>query len=382
MDGVAQRQPSSDARLNHGDRDNHFNLLRILLAAGVLLGHCFALTAGHRNFDGEPWFTYTGGARLLGITCVLGFFVISGYLVSQSFERSPSLFAYFRARVLRIYPAAIVCALLSALVLGPLVSSLPLADYLRAGDLRSFLLQTTTFLNLNSVGRSLPGVFAGNPIPGNMNGSLWTISWELLCYVVLVPFGALLYRARAGVGRGIGYGLLLLLAIAGSIQYALRPLPNTLVAGFVTFWGFFSIGILGRAILPKLPNRPLLTVAALLLFLAIERFERHAPALAVIVPVLFGYVLLSAATQLPRVLLRYNRLGDFSYGLYLYAWPAQQTVVFLWPEIGPWTLLPCALALALVAAVVSWRVIEQPALRLKRRTPSPSAAPAPLAEPA
>jgi peptidoglycan/LPS O-acetylase OafA/YrhL len=357
----------SDTMSSHGDRDNHFNLLRILLAAGVLLGHCFQLTGGHGAYAGEPWHAFTGGARLLGTTCVLGFFVISGYLVSQSFARSSTLTAYFRARILRIYPAAIVCALLTGLVLGPLVTNLAPSDYFQSPAVHRFLVQTTTFFSLKHGGRSIDGAFASNPIPENMNGSLWTISWELLCYVVLVPFGWLLYRERGRFGRASAYVLLVVLAIVGSAQYALRLLPNNLIAGFLAFWAFFAIGILGHAVLPRLPSRPILTALALVLFLVLARVEQYARELAIVTPFLFGYLLLTAATQLPRSWLRYNRLGDFSYGLYLYAWPVQQTLVHAFPGIGPWTLFAGATVIAVALGVLSWKLIERPALRFKQR---------------
>jgi peptidoglycan/LPS O-acetylase OafA/YrhL len=349
-------------------RENHFNLLRILLAAGVLLSHCFPLTAGHGNFAGEPWFELTQGMRQLGSTCVLGFFVISGYLVSQSFERSPSLLVYLRARLLRIYPAAIACAIVSALFLGPLVTSLDARDYFGSHELWRFLAKTTTFLELKHGGRSLPGAFPDNPVTGNMNGSLWTISWELLCYVVLIPCGLLLYRQRSRFGRTAAWTLLVVLAIAGSAQQAWRVLPNNLVAGFLAFWGFFAIGILGRALLARIPSHPLATLGAAAAFVLIARYERGVPLLGIASPALLGYVLLTAATQLPRSWLAYNRLGDFSYGLYLYAWPAQQTLLLLFPQLTAWMLFPAALVAALVPAVLSWRLIERPALRLKQRT--------------
>jgi peptidoglycan/LPS O-acetylase OafA/YrhL len=353
-------------------RENHFNLLRLLLAAGVLLCHCFPLTQGHRIFTGEPWFEFTSHQRLLGTTCVLGFFVISGYLVSLSFERAAHLGVYFKARLLRIYPAAIVCAVLTGVLLGPLVYSGGIGQYLGTPELKRFLVQTTTFASF-ALKDALPGTFAGNPMPGVMNGSLWTISWELFCYVLLVPFGFVLYRSEHRWLRIWGYSVIAVFAVAGAAQYALRPLPNFL-AGPVTFWGFFCVGILGRAVLPKLPLRPWMTVAALAVFLVIESFEHYAPAMAIASPFLFGYILLTAASQLPHSWLRYNKFGDFSYGLYLYAWPVQQTLIFVLPAIGAWALFGLALPVAMLLAIPSWYLVERPALRLKTAFALPSLA--------
>lgn len=353
-------------------RDNHFNLLRMLLAAGVLLGHCFTLTLGDRVFDGEPWFVFTLHKRILGTTCVLGFFIISGFLVSQSLERSASLVTYFRARLLRIYPAAIVCALLTGLVLGPPVSKESFFDYLQMPGVARFIVDAATFRRFD-VTVALPAAFVGNPVPYVANGSIWTIPWELFCYVLLIPFGLLLYRSQHRWLRAASVLVLATLALAGSVEYALRSLPNG-IARPIAFFGFFSIGVLGRAALSRWRPRALITALAFCALLIIARMETDAPVMVVALPFLFGIVLLNAATQLPARWLAYNKLGDFSYGLYLYAWPVQQTIVYVLPGITPWRLFALAFPVSLLLAVGSWRLVERPALRLKAeaiRRPAP-----------
>src|SRR5581483_9153652 len=176
-------------------RNNHFNLIRMLLAVGVLLCHCFPLTQGDNVFDGEPWFDFTLHKRILGTTCVLGFFILSGYLVSQSLERSSSLWTYLRARALRIYPAAIVCAVITAIVLGALGSDQDPVDYWRSPGLGRFIIDNVT-LSKRVISRSIPGAFVDNPIPHVVNGSTWTLPWELLCYVLFIPFGLALYCSQ------------------------------------------------------------------------------------------------------------------------------------------------------------------------------------------
>src|ERR1051325_2497363 len=161
------------------ERQNHFNLIRLFLAAGVLVSHCFPSLGISQD---EPWRLFTQSPRDFGTICVQGFFILSGLLVSQSFERS-TLQRYLAARALRIYPAAIVCAVLLAVVLGPLVSALSLRSYYSAPDFRHYLFQSSTFYGLQAKGR-LFGVFPGNPEQGRMNTPLWTISWELLCYAI------------------------------------------------------------------------------------------------------------------------------------------------------------------------------------------------------
>ncbi len=349
---------------HHSPRDNHFNLLRLSLAAGVLLSHCFSLSGFSKL--AEPWVAFTGGPRTLGTVCVEGFFILSGYLVSESFQRSPNLPTYLTARGLRIYPAAIVAALIVGLLLGPLVSTLAPLAYFQSAGLQHFLYAATTFLDLNAKDY-VEGVFASNPVVNRLNAPLWTISWELLCYALLIPVGILLYRQPKVWLRRAAFAGLCLLTIPGAIQYALRPLPNDHFAGLLVFWMFFSVGMLGRQVLPRLPQSAALTAVAFIAFLGLNYVERYAPVIGMAGPFLFGYVLLTAATRLPRSWLAYNRLGDFWYGTYLYAWPIQQTVVLLLPGIGPWKLFLLALPITLVAAALSWHWLERPALRLKAR---------------
>jgi peptidoglycan/LPS O-acetylase OafA/YrhL len=356
-------------------RENHFNLLRLLLAAGVLLSHCFILVGGgYRAL--EPWIWFTQGEQMLGTLCVQGFFIISGYLVSESFERAPHLRPYTTARILRIYPAAIACALIVGVLLGPLVSSQSQADYFVSADLREFLVSATTYLDLNAKDY-VHGVFATNPVPNRLNGPLWTISWELLCYLLLIPVGIVLYRQRRRALRTAMFVGLLVCAFIGAWEVALRPLPTDHASGLLVFWGYFSIGILGRELLPKLPRHWGLTTAAVVLFLVISRLQASMPALAIASPFLFGYALLNLATQLPLRLLAFNRLGDFSYGTYLWAWPVQQTVVFLLPGLGPAGLFLLAMPATLGLAAASWYWLERPALQWKARLRSDASRPKP-----
>jgi peptidoglycan/LPS O-acetylase OafA/YrhL len=345
-------------------RDNHFNLLRLLLASGVLLSHCFVLAGGYRPF--EPWIRWTQDGELLGTLCVEGFFIISGFLVSDSFQRAPHLRPYLAARGLRIYPAAIACALIVGLLLGPLVSQGSAVAYFSAPDFREFMISATTFLDLNAKDY-LKGAFAANPVPNRLNGPLWTISWELLCYLLLIPVGIALYRQRRRGLRVAMFAAVALCALIGAWEVALRPLPTDHASGLLVFWGYFSIGILGRHLLPVLPRHWLLTAGAAALFLLIARLQADWPAIRIARPFLFGYVLLNLATQLPHRLLAFNRLGDFSYGTYLWAWPTQQTVVHLIPGIGPAGMFLIAMPATLVLAALSWKLVEQPALRLKSR---------------
>ena len=148
---------------------NSFGVLRFLLASLVLVSHAYMFTFG--TSDAEPLHGWIG--RSLGESAVQVFFILSGILVAQSFERSASVIDFATARVLRIFPALIVCVVLTVFVLGPLVSSLPVADYLKNGGTYAYVAKT---LSLSTGSAPLPGAYqkmSSAPSPPNWPTRGW-----------------------------------------------------------------------------------------------------------------------------------------------------------------------------------------------------------------
>ena len=152
---------------------NSFDWLRLLAAAMVIHHHVYPLSG-----RAAPMFFATDyGALGVGI-----FFVISGYLVSGSLARSATLGDYLKKRLLRIEPGLMVALLVTALILGATVTTLPLGDYLTAPQVWLYVARNAL---LYPVDYALPGVFAANPFPAVVNGSLWTLRLEFSCYLLL-----------------------------------------------------------------------------------------------------------------------------------------------------------------------------------------------------
>ena len=173
-----------------GGRDNNVLAIRYAAAASVILFHCYALTG--RWLD-EP--LYAAFAPLnLGALGVEVFFVLSGFLVTQSWLAHPALKAFAMARVLRIYPALVAATVFTILVAGT-SSALSWADYLASPVTWRYFVRTASGIDVVD---SLPGVFPDNPFPWAANGSLWTLPIELRLYVLLGIAGALGLLARPG----------------------------------------------------------------------------------------------------------------------------------------------------------------------------------------
>ncbi|HSW19645.1 MAG TPA: acyltransferase, partial [Ramlibacter sp.] len=261
----------------------------------------------------------------------------------------------------RILPALLAAITLTVFVLGPAFTGAPLAQYFSSRETWLYLAKGLTLFD--GVAYTLPGVFDANPYPQAVNGSLWTLPYEVRMYallatlwVVLGVLGARRERLVRGaiVAAAVASGALLLLLHFTSDQ------PRHFVRLFFMFYSGAALWVLkGRV---KLSGRFALFAGVLLAF-----STAHRDLFFVVYALLLPYLLMCAAF-LPRGWIRrYNAAGDYSYGLYVYAFPIQQAAVALVPGIGPWGLIFASGALTLVSAVASWHLIEQPAMRLRRR---------------
>jgi peptidoglycan/LPS O-acetylase OafA/YrhL len=334
----------SAAHLSLGDRAGNFDLLRLIAATSVLFSHSFAIAEGTEA--GEPLVRLLGHGNIAGLYGVYLFFIISGYLITASLLRS-SLRAYWIKRCLRIFPGLVLCTALTATVATLFVAEgHPSAEGWRAAAdyvARAILLMDTG-------GDGLPGlVFTHNDYGTILNGSLWSLGPEFVCYVAV---------AVLGMVRLIDLRVAVFLLAAGLITHWSGSLGRT---GFL--FGFFAAGAVlylweGR---PSLNWRTGLTALAGLALGALL----GVPAIAFMV---FGSWLVIALATQTRQVGNVTRFGDLSYGIYLYGWPVEQAVTFCFGSSAAWwkTFL-VSLPLAGLLALISWHLVEGPALRLAKR---------------
>jgi len=323
---------------------NNFDAIRIVAALMVLYSHHHALTGRE-----EPSFF---DVHTLGGLAVTIFFVISGYLVMASWQRDPHAGRFALRRFLRIWPALTAVIVVAAYGLGAWVTELPLKDYL-SHPLTADYLQGLWM----KIRFTLPGVFEHNPYRLSVNGSLWTIPIEVVCYIVLGLAGAcglLRYRAVFLLGAVIFMAWFLIGRNADS-------------TGFVEYrWelgAFFLAGAVLYTLQPQWNRRPARWAAILGLATAVAWIAgwRHA-ALLIGLP----FTVIYAGTRATPVIHRAGRWGDPSYGIYLFAFPVQQTVIlYLWPQAGFAGTLALALLVTVALAYASWHLIEKQALKLK-----------------
>ncbi len=345
----------------HG-RNNNFHLLRLVAASAVLYSHSFPLATGDTRT--EPLRAAYGCT--FGSIAVDLFFLISGMLVTMSLVRRSSALDFAKARFFRIWPGLTVAVLLTVFVLGPIFTTAPFSSYFTAKDTARYV-----YLNLSlfkGVAYVLPGVFATNPWPSAINGSLWTLPSEVRCYVALLAIWLLLKPLkRPGSLRWALAGAWV--ALFAGVAWSLRT--QSIEDAPARLWLMFCSG----AMLYLLRDRIVLSWTALLAIAVVLALAAgHGMAFGIVYCLALPYAMLCAAYLPSGAILRYNRLGDYSYGVYIYAYPVQQTLMHLWPTLGPFALFGAAMLFTLVLAVLSWHFIEKPATGLARDRPQPALA--------
>lgn len=345
----ATTAPSLAARLKDTDgRPAGFDYLRLILSVGVIATHSSLIAYGYDQ-------TTTWTSSVVGWVSSLivpMFFSLSGFLVAGSLERTDSLFKFLGLRVFRIMPALSVEVLVSALLLGPIFTSLSLSDYFRDPLFHHYFLNVVGHIQY-----LLPHVFDKNPLP-LVNGQLWTVPYELACYILLW------FLAIFGIYRNKHWLLIFIVAFylfqVGNTIF--RPNLNYRGAGGVTTVMMFSAGLLLYRYRERIVWSgwlALLCAAVSLASILIPNGIRFSALPAAYFTVYLG--LLNPPRQ--RILLS----GDYSYGLYLYGFPIQQAVVAALPNLREWYWnILISLPIAAAIAVFSWWTIERPILRSRQ----------------
>lgn len=331
-------------------RHNHFGLLRLLLALSVVVSHAVSVTTG--RIEDEPLTASTGFT--LGEHAVNGFFAISGFLVTMSYEQR-GWRDYVIARTLRIAPGLIAATLVVSLLLGSALTRLDLGAYLADPRLWRFITGTlTTFKSA----APLPGVFENNPLPFPM-GTVWTLKYETLCYlgVLVAGLAGLLMQRRLA----LAIWLALVLATvareivapdgAKGVETALRLPLIFMTGGLIYLWR------------ERVPNSLLGLGVALIITALLSATPLYKAALYLVTA--WGVLVLALAPVLTGW--RSEPPADLSYGVYLYGWPVQQAFVALFPAASAFLLFWPGLVVTVAVAALSWYLVEKPALGLKRR---------------
>lgn len=342
------------------DHHNNLTALRWFAACLVLYGHAFVFLGLP-----EPLFLQWVPMGPLGVYI---FFAISGYLVAQSWARDPHVLRFLAKRTLRIFPGLAVCTVLSVLVLGPWLTTLDASTYWRNEHTRGYFTNIALYMTYH-----LPGVFADNKLPHAVNGSLWSLSVEFFMYLLLALVGLL--SAAATVFK-----------LASSAERATAWFVGAVTLVFMALVAWWALPATEALVVYRTDLRqiPLCGVyfmvgASLYCFNAVRYFNLSNVLLALVVwlglSVQPQWFAMGAWLVLPFVVMAFGlarhpwlsrmHARDYSYGIYIYAFPVQQTVVSFWPQIPLVAYLLSTLVLTITLAALSWHFVEKPALKLK-----------------
>lgn len=348
---------------------NLFLPIRLALALLVIFSHSFPLCGG--NKETEPLMRLTGEMTIGNVSVGL-FLAISGFLVTRSWETSHSTRSFLLKRVLRVFPGFCALMLVQAFVIAPLASHSSFEGY----SWRQLGLLAFEVVDLVGYGFPYGGLltpFPDNPFPFEMNGSLWTVRYEFLCYLMIAVGGGVFRR-----------GWLLTAVLAAVLTMLatgwLPPWNRVLTAAFgdIARWpqllAYFLAGALFYRLRKHIPHDDRLALLAVIMLAAVAANWR--PGFKVAMPIGGIYLLFWLAYHPRLVHLPGLNFGDLSYGTYLYGFPIQQSVMMwispIWP-LDPYRLAAISAGLSLVAGAISWHAIEKPFLALKPgRRPNPS----------
>jgi peptidoglycan/LPS O-acetylase OafA/YrhL len=329
---------------------NNFDALRLGFAVLVIFSHSFALLHGGDHTD--PLMRVSGQLPL-GAVALDAFFVISGYLVTQSLLHSSGPFDYLARRARRIYPGFIVACLFCGLVVAPLAVRDPATAF------EPLALVKLVAGSLALRGMFVENAFLDNPFPHAINGSLWSIAYEAWCYVGLLVLGLTrLLKPRATA-------LLFGLSIAASVVFdVLRPEPHVGIFGHILGWPstwarLLPFYLAGTVYSFYRDSVPLSNIGAVLASLGLVVGALVPHGLTPTLPILGSYLLFWFAFHPAIKLSKAAKYGDFSYGVYLYAFPIQQLLVSAIPGLTPLTLFALATPLSVLFGALSWHLVEK-----------------------
>lgn len=372
-------------------RDNAFGFLRLVLAVLVIFSHSFPLG----GFGIDSLEAYTRGRHTIGLVAVGMFFVLSGFLICRSASTAPSIGRFLWHRFLRIFPGYWACLIICSCLFAPLIALHNHASILSVfcsplESPASYVLGNAALFHgsdasipamFNIDPQGIAGLLSHNPVPRVFNGSLWTLPYEIACYLAVAFFGlcGVLRRGRAIV-LAVFFALWSLYSLFYLDPQTFREwLPYRLLSLLLMLSLFFAAGCVCFLYRDEIPFSTALFCAAMAVLVA----SLPLGAFGLAAPVALSYALLWLAFRLP--LGSFDGKGDFSYGTYIYAFPVQQALAAFGAHSAGFSIyFGCTLLLTAVLAVLSYRLVEAPCLRFRNaqlpRLGRPATAVAPLVE--
>ena len=337
-------------------RDNNFNLVRFVAALLVLFSHSFALALG--SGDAEPLRLTIG--MTWGTIAVDVFFITSGFLITSSYLSRGNIIAFGWARVLRIYPALVVAMLFCVFVVGAYFTTNSLSEYFQNPQIYKYFVKNSILFF--GVEFKLPGVFMGVPYKEAINGSLWTLPYEVKMYVILaVTLGLIGYVSRLIKFVSVR-STILFIGISSIGIHIVNHFQVVLPIDFVRLFSMFFVGAMFYFCRDKiyLSTKWTLFLLSILLVSSINK-DIFFVVYCLTLPFLIFYVSYVPGGKIRK----FNNYGDYSYGMYIYAFPVQQSIAEVLPNVSVSTMIVISFLATFILSIFSWHIIEKNFLKMK-----------------
>jgi peptidoglycan/LPS O-acetylase OafA/YrhL len=328
--------------------NNNFNLTRLIAALLVIYGHSFTLFYSGKHSDMISqliYFTNSGGLSL-NI-----FFFLSGLLITSSFENN-NAFQFIKHRLFRLLPALFVCTMFTVFIVGPITTSWKLSDYFLNSNTWLYFFNNISIYKISFL---LPGVFTSNYYPNIVNGSLWSLSLELKCYVLVLLLGII------NVFKRKRYTVIAIMLI-----YTCTLFNNTSLNRFLFREQFilFLIGCLAYVFRNQIKIDFKIAIVSVILC-AINCFFH---CYEIIFWIGLAYlVLFFSSIELIRDI---KIPGDYSYGIYIYGFLVQQVYAHYCPGAGIANGLIVTFPITILLGVLSWHFVEEKSQKWARLKPA------------
>lgn len=333
--------------------------LRFLFATCVIFTHSFDLLLQNNTESIMQLSNKQLNASYVGL---YGFFIISGFLIYESFQNSARVTSFMWKRFLRLIPGLFVVSILTVVFCGFILTNLSFTSFFLSKEPFLYIIKNSTLLH--KLEWFLPGVFENNPNKGTINGSIWTICYEAFFYICL----ASLFFFKKLNNRFLFVGLFFISIVLkyplSNYKWLYIPYTTIGIYHMFTFAQFFLAGMILNTFKNIFHNERrnfYIFLASLVLFVFSIMLKQVQISAVVLLP-----LFVISAAHIKGKLNFFGKYGDISYGIYIYSFAVQQTLIFYNPQIEPLILFLYAFPISVVFGILSWHFVEKKALSLKK----------------
>lgn len=337
------------------ERNSNILFIKLIFALLVIYSHSFPISTGHNN--GEMMMALTFGQFSFGNISVLVFFILGGFLVTQSYLRNDNAITFLKARILRLFPALIVVIFITIFIIGPIFSSLSFEEYFSSTDTYKYF--SNCYLRFVD---TLPGVFDNQNLI-SVNGSLWTLGYEFICYLSIALLGVLGMLKKREIPLGVFFLFLLSYMFRDILFFNNSSFLNINLYKYLELNMCFFFGCVAYLYRDKI----CFSWTAFVISFCLLVFGFYMKQYSLSICIFGGYCLLficySHRVKLPNI----SKLGDISYGIYILGFLIQQIFVSLFKgEMEPHLNMFLTILVIFPLSYLMNRFIETPCLKLKK----------------